>query len=791
MLRNFVLLSLRNFAKNKASATVNLAGLVLGLTSFAILYLYIENEFSYDRMHERPDDVYRVVRDFVSNDGSRVPDATTPPALAPALRAEMTDIETVTRLFPNRGRTFLIQHGDREYYETSVIRVDPYFFEVFNFPLVAGTWDGGVTKNSILITESMVKKYFGDENPLEKILRFNLNGGTDYVVKGILKDIPQNSHFTFSFVIPFESTRNPDTNWDFSSFYTYARLKPGSDPQALLAGVTRLFKEHRPASIDEYHVQKLTDIHLRSHLKWELASNGDIDYVRILVVITIFILFIAGINYINLTTANSVKRAKEVGVRKVTGAGRYTLVRQFIAESVIIAFVALGFSIILVSLVLPAAGDLIGQDLSNLMADSATINYVLPLCALVFGVLSGLYPAIYISSFDPLKVLKGNFYHSTFGQYLRKGLVVFQFAISTILIIGALTIYRQVAFMKEKELGFNKEHIMLLPNVRGGVGTTLKQGDKFEEIRQLPGVIDIARADGVLGFDNSVNGVAVPGGNHITLNFLRADYSFLPVMGVDFKEGRNFSESFVSDSAAIILNETAIRELGISEPVIGRKVDWDDAAGMTRRVTIIGVVKDFHFRSFREVIQPFGFILEVGNGSTFFLKLNARDLSSTIDGIRKVWLAYTPDHPFNYTFQDDHVARFTINDARFGKLFTFFTALAIVIACMGLYGLVISIGEARTKEIGVRKVLGSSVFGILRLLSFDFVKLISIAFVLACPVSWFAMNNWLSSFAYRATPGVEIFLLTGLFTLLIVIVTVGFRTFRIASANPTNALRSE
>jgi putative ABC transport system permease protein len=791
MLRNFLLLTVRNFLKNKVSASINLTGLVLGLTSFAILYLYIENEFSYDRMHDRPEDIYRVVTDFVGSDGSRVPDATTPPALAPALRNEFPDVETATRLLPNRGRTFLIQHGEREFYEMNVIQVDPYFFDVFNFPLVSGKWDGGTNKRSILITESMARKYFDDLNPLDKTLRFNLNGGTDFVVMGVLKDVPQNSHFTFDFVIPFESRRNADIDWNRHVFYTYVKLKPGTDAGNLHTAVARMFSEHVPNSLDDHHVQSMTDIHLRSHLKWELASNGDIDYIKILAVITVFILFIAGINYINLTTANSVKRAKEVGVRKVTGAARSVLVGQFMAESVILAFVALGLSVILVSLLLPVTGNIIGQDLSNLMTDSPTMKFVLPGCTLLFGLVSGLYPAFYISSFDPLKVLKGNFYHSRSGGYLRQGLVVFQFVISTVLIFGALTIYRQVMFMKDKELGFNKEHVMLLPNVRGGIGATLKQGDKFEEVRQLPGVIDVARADGVLGYNNSVNGVSLPGGDNLALNFLRIDYSFLPVMGIELSEGRNFSKDFISDSSAIILNETAARQLGLSETVIGQQVDWDDAAGKSHRVTVVGVVKDFHFRSFREAIQPFGFILEVGNGSTFFLKLDSKDLSSTIRSIGKIWSDYNPDHPFVYTFQDEHVTRFTLNEARFGKLFSFFTALAIVIACMGLYGLVISIGEARTKEIGIRKVLGSSVFGIVTLLSYEFVRLIVIAFIIACPISWFAMNDWLGSFAYRTTPGVEIFVLTGLFTMVIVLLTIGYRTLRIAVSNPTDALRSE
>jgi len=790
MLWNYVILTVRSFLKNKVSASVNLAGLVLGLTSFTILYLYIEHEFSYDRIHDNHESIYRVVTDVVGADGSKVPEATTPPALAPALRRELTDVEASTRLFPNRGRTYLIQHRDVEFYEMNVLRVDPFFFDVFSFPLVSGGWDG-TNKRSVLIAESLVPKYFGNEDPIGKILRFNLNGGTDYLVTGVLKDVPRNSHFSFEFIIPFESTRDTESEWNWNVFYTYVKLKPGTDAQLLLSSVTRLFREHFPTSLDEHHVQALTDIHLRSHLKWEIAANGDVDYIRILLVIAAFILFTAGINYVNLTTANSVKRAKEVGVRKVTGAARSVLVRQFVAESVIMAFMALALSVILVSLVLPVVGQAIGQDLSRLMSDSPTVRFILPASTLVFGLLSGLYPAVYMSGFAPLKVLKGNFSHSQSGRGMREALVVFQFAISTVLIIGALTIYRQVAFMKEKELGFDKDHVMLLPNVRGGVGTTTRPGDKFEEIRKLPGVIDIARADGIFGYSNSSNSVGVPAGNHMPLNFLRVDYSFLPVMGMVLKDGRNFSDAFLSDSTAIILNETAVRQLGLTEPVIGRQIDWDFAIGQARRVTVIGVVKDFHFRSFREAIQPFGFILEVGNGGTFFLKLESGDLAHTIEGIKKIWLDFNPDHPFVYAFQDDHVARFTQNEASFGKLFGFFTCLAIAIACMGLYGLVLSIGEARTKEIGIRKVLGSSVFGILTLLSYDFVKLILVAFVIACPIAWFAMDSWLDTFAYRTAPGVELFAFTGILTLAIVVITTGLRTLKIALANPTEALRSE
>ena len=360
----------RYFVKNKFSSLINITGLAIGLTGFTCIMLYVEHELSFDQFHTRHADIYRIVKDFVNPDGSALPDATTPPALAKALRTELTDVETATRMAPNRGRLYLLQYGDKKFYETELIRVDQQFFDVFDFPFVAGSKQKALEQiHSIILTDSTAKKYFGNEDPMGKIIRMNVNGGTDYQVSGILKDVPANSHFTFNFIIPFESGRDPDTDWQRSGFYTYVRLKPGADAASFASNVSRIVKSHTPNSLDRYYIQPLTDIHLHSHLKWELSPNGDIAYIRILVLIGTFILIIACINYVNLITAKSSERAREVGIRKAIGALRSQLVRQFLTESFLTVLVSLIFALFISSLVLPLLTPLAGVDLSPLLAD--------------------------------------------------------------------------------------------------------------------------------------------------------------------------------------------------------------------------------------------------------------------------------------------------------------------------------------------------------------------------------------------------------------------------------------
>ncbi len=792
MLTSYFSVLFRNILKNKIFSFVNFGGLALGLSCFTIIVLFVENELSYDRFHRDPENVYRIVRDFVDDAGNKVPDATTPPALSHAMKQTLSELESVTRLFPNRGRLYLMQYRDKSFYETEVLRIDSSFFSVFNFPFISGSKESALSHvHSMLLSQSTARKYFGDQDAVGKIIRVNVNNGTDYIVTGVLKDVPQNSHFTFDVVIPFESGRNADVDWNWNDFYTYARIKSGVNPVPFEIHIKSIVKQHQPTSKNEFHIQKLTDIHLYSRLKSELSANGDILNVKALIIIGVFIILIAGINYVNLVTAQSIKRAKEVGVRKITGALKRMLVRQFLTESVLTVFLSLALSIIFTTLLLPVSRGILGYDLSLAFSSSPYVRIILPSCALLIGLLAGLYPAFFLSSFKPLNVLRGGFIHSGRGIRLRQGLVVFQFIISTIMIVGTLIVSEQLDFMKRKDPGFNKDHVMLLPNVRGGIGNpTAGPEDKIDSMKKVPGVVSIARADGIFGYNNATKSVRSISENRISLNFMRVDYEFFPTLELELKEGRNFSDQFISDAQGIVLNETAVEQLGLKPPYLGQQIIWDDN-GSSQRVTLIGIVKDFQFTSLREVIRPFGFILEVGNGSNFFLKLSPQDLGSTIGDLEKIWTSYSPEMPFEYSFQDEYLARLNVSESRFLKLFSWFTLLAILIACLGLFGLVTVMANAKTKEIGIRKVLGASVRSIIGLLSREFLFTILIALVIASPIAFYFVHGWLQTFAYRIEIGWQVFVITAVASLAIASIPVSFQAIRAALTKPVDSLRRE
>jgi putative ABC transport system permease protein len=794
MYKSYFKIGWRNISRNKGFSFLNIGGLAVGMACFAIIVLYAEYELSYDRFHRNPQDIHRVVKDFVNDDGSKIPDATTPPALAKALREELSDVEQSTRFFPNRGRLFLLQYDEKRFYETEVIRVDNYFFDVFDFPFLLGSRETALNHiHSILLTETAAKKYFGTEDPINKVIRININNGTDFIVTGILKDVPGNSHFNFDIIIPFESRRNPDENWDWNSFYTYARLAPGANPVAFESNVKDLVKKYKPNITDQYYLQPLLDIHLKSNLKWELSTNGDLLNVKIMMIIGLFVILVASTNYVNLVTSQYGKRAKEIGVRKVAGASKVVLRSQFLVESILASLTAFALSVILMLCVVPLLSPLLGYDLWEFLPTSYYFKLVMPCVVLLIGVLAGIFPALYMSGLQPMQVLKGAFLSSGGGVRVRQGLVVFQFVISSGLIVGTLVIIQQLDFLKQKQLGFRKENIILIPNVRGGIGEpTTDPGVMVNEIKKIPGITHIARADGVLGANNSVNGISKKNNeSHISLNFIRADHEFLPAMQIKLKEGRNFSEEFGSDSVAIILNETAVAQLGLTKPYIGQQLSWDDETGLTHFVTLIGIVEDFHFSSLRDVIRPFGFILEVGNGSTFFLKVQSQNINETISAVKQVWSKFNPGKPFEFSFQDEQLAKFHSSEARFKYLFSLFAAMSIFITCLGMFGLVAYQAETKTKEIGVRKVLGASVNSIVLLLSRDFMIMAIIGFAISFPLTYNIMEGWLEGFAYQNEIGWEVFVVSAFMLLLITVVTVSFQAIKAALVNPVKSLRSE
>jgi putative ABC transport system permease protein len=795
MFRNYFIIAWRNLRQNRISSLINIIGLSAGLTCFIIIFLYVREELSFDRWNTNADRIYRVVKDFVNDDGTRIPDATTPPALAPSLRRDMPEVKYATRLFPSWGRRYLIQYKDKGFYETGLIRIDSNFFDVFDLPFIRGSKvNTFMHPQSIILTQAAAKKYFGSADPLGQVLHLNVNNGQDFAVTGVIGDVPRNSHFSFDFLLPFTSRRDSLVNndWNWYSFYTYVVLKENAEAAMFRQKLQPLFNTYQPKSKDIYYAQPLTEIYLRSKLRWELGVNNDIAYIRILIVVALFVVMIAGINYVNLITARSIKRAKEVGVRKAAGASRQWLMVQFLTEAVCNAFIAMLFSLAAVELLLPFVNGIMDKNLQLFAAGQWALWGQLMAITLGIGLAAGIYPAFYLSAFRPADVLKDNRGYRRLGNVsLRKGLVVLQFVISIVLIVNFITIYRQVSFVLEKDLGFNKDNILLVNNVRAtGRESPGPPGSWLDEVEKMSAVGGVARADGVPGGNASSNGVTA-GNMHLALNFIRVDHAFLPTMGISLKEGRNFFPGRGDDSSTIILNERAVEELGLKQPWIGQRLAWDDEVGKTHPVTVVGVVKDFHFSSLHEAIKPFAFVPEENNGSTFFIRLRPKDQAAAIGAIQRTWMKYNPDKPFDYDFMDERVGKLYRLDIRFRNLFSCVTLLAVGIACLGLLGLSIFSAEARSKEIGIRKVLGASVVSLFKLLCRDVLLLIGIACVIAVPIAWWAVHAWLEGYAYHIAPGWWMFPVGGGVALIIALATTSYHAIKAALMNPVGALRSE
>jgi putative ABC transport system permease protein len=787
MLRNYLNVALRNLLRNKSASLIKVTSLSVGMICFAIISLFVYNELSYDRFHANPHQVFRVVKDFIDDDGSRLPDATTPPAFGPAIQKEIPEVAYSTRIFPNWGRKYLVQHEDKRTYEEGVVRIDSSFFDVFTFPFVKGDKKTATSNpNFIILTESTARRIFKNEDPIGKPLKIDIGqNGTDFFVSGIVKDVPKNSHFTFDFLISIRSFQNPqlDSDWGFYNFYTYVRLHPEANPQSFKNKLQPVFKSHNPESRIECYTQALTDIHLRSNLKWELSANGDYSYIRILAIIAISTILLATINYINLVTAQSARRAKEVGIRKVSGGTKNALVAQFLFESVIMATVATIVSLAIVESILPAISGLFNSTLSFFNPDTKSVLWIVVSVGLATGLIAGLYPAFYLSSFQPANVLKGASIIFGGDSFLRKGLVTFQFVISTVLIIGTIVISSQIEFVRSKKLGFSKENIMLIHNA----GDLPNRASLVTEIKKTTGVINAGGANGVIGGQNWTTPAQAKGQeNTLLLNLLFTDYDFLDVMDVNFNEGRNFSRATQADSSAIILNETAVRQLGLKGEVIGSRINVLDTV-----YTVIGLVEDFHFTSFHEPIKPFGFFLSEAGINKLFVKIDDDNITESIDKIRELWSTLAPDRPFEFTFQDEQVAKLYASEVKFQKLFSIFTLIAILIACLGLFGLSAYTAQQRTKEIGIRKVLGASVMGVTGLLSKEFLKLVLVAVALSIPVAWYAMKEWLANFAYHVDLKPWMFVVSGLTAVSIALITVCFQSIKAAMANPVNSLRNE
>ncbi len=799
MIKNYLKTAFRIITRNKAYSFLNIIGLATGMAACLLILLYVHYELSFDRYHQNASQIYRIIKEDPGNYylGSNQY-ALTPAPLAQALIDEYPEILSVTRI-DSQGNN-LISYGKKTFLEPVVHFADPQTFEIFTFHFIRGDSKTALQDPySIVLSESMAQKYFGDEDPMGKIL--NYREAYDFKVTGVFKAMPKNSHFTADFLIPFESLGKvfgwKMDIWGDNSFYTYFLLREGADPGEL--------EEKFPALIDKYAgdriwsfqgqktkylLQPLTKIHLYSHVNFEISPNSDIKYIYIFTSIALLILIIACINYMNLATARSAKRAKEVGMRKVVGAHRKQLIRQFMGESVMMTLLSLSLALILVAVSLPAFNRFIERPLTlNLLENH---QFLLGLFAVVVfvGLFAGSYPSVYISSFRPISVLRGAFSRGHKGKTLRNGLVVAQFIISIILIASTIVVRNQLHFIQNREMGYNREQILVmsihdrnLPKKMEALRTELKSHPNITHVslsRSLPNHVTSERIAEWPGKPDDV---------HVPIYVNEGDYEFIDLFEIEMARGRNFSPDFPSDAnGAILLNETAVKALGWEDP-LGREMNhWGREE---RSGTVVGVIKDFHMHSLHLEIKPLYVFLNPKSGRYISIKVKEQNLPGTIDFIRGTIREFSPQYPFNYQFFDDIFDRAYRAEQKIGTQFSVFAMLAILIACLGLFGLASFTAEQRTKEIGIRKILGASVSHIAFLLSREFTKWVVIANIVAWPIAYYVMTQWLQNFAYKVNLGLFSFLLAGAFALFIALLTVSFQTIRAATANPVDSLRYE
>ena len=789
MLKSYLTIAWRNLRRHRAFSFINIGGLAVGMASALLIFLYVQDELSYDQYHANKDRIYRLVtgRQGASYDGI----AKVSGPWGVAVREALPEVEQMAR-FRFFGQT-LVSRGEVRFYEGGAFYTDPSVFEVFSFPLRLGNPETALTEpNAVVLTESIAQRYFGDENPMGQTLTFD--GQLDFTVTGVMDDVPPNAHFTFPFLVSLASeTDSLQYDWVRNQYYTYLLLGEEAAPEAVVAKFPEVLASHvgeEGAAPFAPRLQKITNIHLHSHLFREMQPNANVAYVYIFSAMALFILLIACINFMNLATARSAPRAREVGVRKASGARRSTLIQQFLGESMLMSIIALVLALALVSLLLPAFNTLTGKTLTvDLLTNTGFLLGVIGLAVFV-GVVSGSYPAFVLSSFKPVTVLKGQVRGGGHAA-LRKTLVVFQFAISAFFIIAAGVVKNQLAFIQSKNLGFNQEQMITIPIREEPMR---QQVETFkQELLKHPGVVSVTASANLPGggdFGLPLAPEGIPPDEIPPARILAVDHDFLRTYEMEIVAGRGFTTERSGDAiTAFALNEEAARALGWDDPLskrIGIPVLGFEMA------PVVGVVKDFHFRSMHEAIGPLVFFIPTPNWfSVSSVRVRPENLDETLALMEQTWTTFEPTHPFTYSFLDQQFAQLYLAEAQVSKLLNYATALAIFIACLGLFGLAAFTAEQRTKEIGIRKVLGASVGSIVVLLSKDFVRLVVLAFVLAAPLAYLAMTRWLDDFAYRVEISWRIFLMAGLLALAIALLTVSYQAIRAAVGNPVKALRYE
>lgn len=810
MLRNYLKIAFRNMAKYKVISFINLFGLTVGITCCLLILTYIIHETSYDKYNSKADRIYRVTRSFNNKEGvqSLHLGAVAPP-YGPLLKNEFPDIEKVTRILPMG--TSPTRYEDKIFSEKDIYCADEYFSDVFDIAMLKGNPHTALTDPfSIIITEDVARRYFGNDDPMGKVIKmdnqFNLK------VTGVFKPFPDASHFHPRILVSFNTLKdsavygekNLQTNWGNNAFFTYL-LFPKNYP-------VKTVESRLPAFLDKYmpgyygtlpaskmtklYLQKLTDIHLTSHLDEEMEENGDVNRIWIFSAIALFILFIACINYMNLSTARSALRAKEIGIRKTSGAQRSEIIIQFLSESVMITFLATVLAVGPTWLTLPLLNTVTGLSLNINSVFIPQVIIPLILTPFIIGIISGIYPALFMSSFQPVKVLKGLFKVGKGTITFRQVLVSVQFGISIVLIICTAIVFQQLHYMQEKSLGFDKDRIVTL-GYDGGLNKTY---DAFRnELRNSSLIKDVGRSSRIpSGRLLDEQGASTESGDSLRpvsadIKYVATDFDFVPTYGIHVLAGRNFSRDYGTDTTSFVLNAAASRALGLQHPeqAVGHNFQYGNAKGK-----VVGVVDDFHFESLHQKIVPLVLVMApAGSGGFNYnwisVKIGGGNIHAALAHLERTWKKFLPQTPFEYAFLDNKFDELYRSEQRQGTLFTSFACIAIFIACLGLLGLSAFAISQRTKEIGIRKVLGANVSSIVTLLSKDFLKLVAIAAPFAFFGAWFAMAKWLTDFAYRISIQWWIFLLAGILAAAVALITISFQAIRAATAPPVKSLRTE
>ncbi len=806
MLKNYFKIAFRNLVKNRVFSAINVFGLAIGLASCLIIVLFVQNELSYDRFNEKADRIVRVVFKGIMN-GEHMKEAVTMAPTAQTIKNDYPEVEDATRLRSYGNHKITV--GDKTFKDGSLAYVDANFFQIFTLPLIKGDAKTALTEpNTIVITEAMANKYFGNADPIGQILTFK-DWGQAYKVTGVIDKIPDNSHFHFDLFGSMASLEDAKgTSWLESNYYTYLLLRDGQDYKKLEAKMPQLVDKYMAPQIEKglgvtlaefrkkgndvgLYLQPLTDIHLYSDFTVNLEPGGDVRYVYIFGAIAIFMLLIACINFMNLSTAGASKRAKEVGIRKVLGSVKYELIGQFLLESVMLTFFALIIALIMVKIALPAFNDLSGKKLTLDFSNYPFVILGIVLFGLLVSVLAGSYPAFFLSSFKPVAVLKSKFMAAGKTIGLRSGLVVFQFMISISLIIGTTIVYQQLSYIQSKKLGYNKDQLLVLRN-----SWALGQNERIfrDQLLKDPRVVNVTISGHIPAGPTNSNMAGVFPDERMNENrrtiIYQVDDRYIPTMGMELASGRNFSKEFGTDSAGVIINETAAKIFGWGKDAVGHKLNqFTNNEGGRKAYKVLGVVKDFHFRSMHEEIAPLMMVLE--NSPGLIIKVKTQDIAGLLKDMKSQWAGYNVEEPFAYAFLDEQFNKAYLAEQKTGVILGIFTGLTIFIACLGLFGLATFTAEQRIKEIGVRKVLGANVPQIVALLSIDFVKLILIACLIAFPLGYYGMDKWLQDFAYRVDIKWPVFILAGMGAIGIALLTISYQAIKAALMNPIKSLKTE